>query len=304
MSAAAVDLLSAPAQTAGPGTWRRLLRNPQVAVAGTVLSLLILVAAFGPFLRLGSPQKPYRYDQQELMIGKVLAPPSPQHWLGTDPLGRDVLVRLMYGARASLSIGIIVVLLDVAIGTALGLFAGFKGGRWDTFLMRVTDMMFAFPDILLAILIMAIMGRNVINIFIALGIVSWPPMTRLVRGEVLALREREFVEAARAIGVPDRRIMLRHLLPNLLSPILVAATVSIGGIILAESTLSFLGIGIQPPYPSWGTMINEGREYLRTNPALVLYPSIVLAVTVLAFNFLGDGVRDVLDPRLKGIGGR
>ncbi len=295
---AAVDLLNAPAQVAGPGTWRRLLRNPQVVVAGGVLGILIVVAAFGPFLL------PYRYDQQELALDKVLAAPSPQHWLGTDPLGRDVLTRIIYGARASLAIGIIVVLLDVAIGTALGLIAGYKGGRWDTFLMRVTDMMFAFPDILLAILIMAMMGRNVFNIFIALGIVSWPPMTRLVRGEVLALREREFIEAARAIGVPDRRIMMRHLLPNLFSPIMVAATVSIGGIILAESTLSFLGIGIQPPYPSWGTMINEGREYLRTNPALVLYPSIVLAVTVLAFNFLGDGVRDVLDPRLKGIGGK
>jgi ABC-type dipeptide/oligopeptide/nickel transport system permease subunit len=210
----------------------------------------------------------------------------------------------MYGARVSLAVGLIVQLIEVTIGIVLGLLAGYKGGLWDTIVMRITDAMFAFPDLLFAILLVGIYRptdvlSSFLTVFVALALVGWPGMARLVRGQALALREKEYVEAARAVGVSPWGIVTRHLLPNMLSPIIVAVTVDIANVILAEATLSFLGIGIQRPYPSWGRMISDARDYMRSSPTLLLYPSLALGITVLAFNFFGDALRDALDPRMR-----
>ena len=194
------------------------------------------------------------------------------------------------------TVAVAVEAVELLFGLSLGMLAGFRGGRLDNAVMRITDLMFAFPDVLLAILIVGTLGKSLQNVLLALALVGWPGMVRLVRGQVLSLREKEFVTAARALGASDPRIMLRHLLPNLLGPVIVAATVSMGAIILAESTLSFLGLGIQPPFPSWGSMIHHGWDYHRQNPMLTVYPALCLAGTIMAFNFLGDGLRDATDP--------
>jgi oligopeptide transport system permease protein len=227
--------------------------------------------------------------------------PSARHWLGTDDGGYDTLTRLAVGARISLSVGVGVEIIVLLVGITVGLLAGYYGRATDTALMRLTDMMFAFPDILLAILIMATQGRSLGNLFIALSVTGWPGLARLVRGQALSLRNREFIEAARAIGLPSGQIIWRHLLPNLLSPIIVASTIDIAGIIIAEATLSFLGIGVQPPLPSWGSMISvplQSQFYL-TQPIVVIAPAVALGLTVLSLNFLGDALRDVLDPRTR-----
>lgn len=278
--------------------FRSLLRNPVAILSAGVILLLVFVAIFAPLLA------PYTYDFQDRSYSTLPAPADARHRLGTDNMGQDVLSRLIYGARVSLSVGIIVVSIEVLIGICLGLMAACKGGWWDVALMRVTDAMFAFPELLFAILLVGILrptssSASFLIVFIALALVGWPGMARLVRGQALALREREFVEAARAIGVSGWGIATRHMLPNMLTPIIVAATVDIAGVILAEATLSFLGIGIQPPYPSWGRMISDARPYLRSAPMLLFWPSLALGATVLAFNFLGDALRDALDPRLR-----
>jgi ABC-type dipeptide/oligopeptide/nickel transport system permease subunit len=259
---------------------------------------LVVLALFAPLIA------PYAYDEQDRSYALLPAPPDAKHRLGVDNLGQDILSRLIYGARVSLSVGIIVQGIEMLIGVSLGLLAAYKGGLWDRILMRLTDAMFAFPDLLFAILLVGIVQPETVvgsflTVFVALAVVGWPGMARLARGQALALREKEYVEAARAIGVSGRGIVLRHILPNMLSPIIVAVTVNIANTILAEATLSFLGIGIQPPYPSWGRMINDARAYLRSEPMLIVYPSLMLGLTVLAFNFLGDAVRDALDPRLR-----
>ena len=279
---------------AGPSptrqVWRQMRRNPLAMASLVVLALIILLAIFYPMV------SPYRYDHQ---TSDYSAPSSARHWLGTDDSGYDTLTRLAAGARISLIVGAGVEALVLLVGVPIGLIAGYYGKWADVALMRLTDMMFAFPDILLAILIMAIRGPSLLNIFIALGITGWPGLARLVRGQALALRGREYVEAARALGVPNAQIITRHLLPNLLSPIVVAATIDIAGIIIAEATLSFLGIGVQDPKPSWGKMISGPLEsgYYRAHPELVIYPALCLSLTVLSLNFLGDALRDALDPR-------
>ncbi|MGC8669022.1 MAG: ABC transporter permease [Chthonomonadales bacterium] len=282
--------------TGGASGWTRIFRSPVTAASAGVVTLLVLTAVFAPILA------PYAYDAQDR--NHVLAPPSRRHRLGTDHLGEDVLSRILYGARVSLTVGLVVEAIELAIGVSLGLLAGYKGGWLDTILMRITDAMFAFPDLLFAILLVGIWrpatpAGSFLIVFIALALVNWPGMARLVRGQALALREKEFIEAARAVGASEWAIVTRHLLPNMLSPIIVAVTVDIANVILAEATLSFLGIGIQPPYPSWGRMINDARPYLLSHPGLILWPSIALGATVLALNFLGDGLRDALDPRFR-----
>lgn len=279
-----------------PGVWRRLLSNPLAAVSLALLALIVLCALFAPLLAPGG------FEAQNLSLR--LAPPSAKHWLGTDDLGRDVLARLIYGARISLSVAASVELFVVTLGMSVGLWAGYRGGWVDTLLMRVTDVMLAFPDVLLAILLLGTLGsaastpaQSLSLVVVALGVTGWPPLARLVRGQVLSLRKREFVEAARALGATDGRIITRHILPNLLSPVLVAVTVDAAGVILAEASLSFLGIGVQRPFPSWGRMINDALDYYRSHPDLLFYPSALLSVTVMALNFLGDGLRDALDPR-------
>lgn len=276
--------------------WSRLRRSPVALISLGLIVMMVVVAVFAPLLA------PHAYDAQDRT--HTLINSGIGHPFGTDNLGQDTLSRLIYGARVSLSVGVIVEAIELLIGVSLGLLAAYKGGLWDTILMRVTDAMFAFPDLLFAILLVGIIrptspGASFLTVFVALALVGWPGMARLVRGQALALREKEYVEAARAIGVSGWGITTRHMLPNMLSPIIVALTVDIAGIILAEATLSFLGIGIQPPFPSWGRMISDARPYLRSQPMLLVYPSIALAAVVLAFNFFGDALRDALDPRLR-----
>ena len=278
--------------------WRHLGRNPLAVASLAVLALIVLLAIFYPLV------SPYHYDKptNDYSVGS-----SARHWLGTDDSGYDLLTRLAVGARISLGVGLGVEAIVLLVGVSVGLVAGYYGKGLDVALMRLTDMMFAFPDILLAILIMAVIKQtnpltSLLNLFVALAITGWPGLARLVRGQALSLRGREYVEAARALGVPGGQIIRRHLLPNLLSPIIVAATIDIAGVIIAESTLSFLGIGIQDPMPSWGKMISTAYAggYYRSQPALIIYPALCLSLTVLALNFLGDGLRDALDPRSEG----
>jgi oligopeptide transport system permease protein len=296
---------------APPTPFQRLKRNPVAMVSLGFLALLLLISVIAPLVA------PYGYNQQTL--SDKLKGPDAKHWLGTDELGRDTFSRLMYGAGISLLVGLSVEAFVITLGLLVGLTAGFLGGRVDSLLMRLTDVMLAFPDILLAILLLGTIGsvsRNELSIpglsvtippaalslglvILSLGVTGWPPLARLVRGQVLSLRKREFVEAARAMGATDSRIVRRHILPNLISPILVAVTVDLAGVILAEATLSFLGIGVQRPFPSWGRMINDALEYYRSHPRLLILPSVVLSLTVLALNFLGDGLRDALDPRRR-----
>ena len=287
--------LGAAGPSLGRQVWRQLLRNPLAAVSLVVLTVIVLTAIFYPLV------SHYRYDHA---TNDYSAPSSARHWLGTDDSGYDTLTRLAVGARISLIVGFGVEAIVLLVGGFVGLVAGFYGKWLDAALMRLTDMMFAFPDILLAILIMAIKGPSLLNIFIALGITGWPGMARLIRGQALSLRGREYVEAARALGVPNSRIILRHVLPNLLSPIIVAATIDIAGVIIAEATLSFLGIGVQDPMPSWGKMISGPLDsgYYRSHPELVIYPALCLSLTVLSLNFLGDALRDALDPRSEKAG--
>ncbi|MDQ2798422.1 MAG: ABC transporter permease [Armatimonadota bacterium] len=275
---------------AGRVLWRRLRRNPLALVSLATLALIVLLAIFVPLLSHYS----YAHPTDDLN-----APPSFKHWLGTDDTGYDLLTRLAMGARVSLTVGLGVEAIVLLVGGLVGLTAGYYGRRTDLWLMRLTDTMIAFPDILLAILIMAIFPKSLGNLFLALAITGWPGMARLIRGQALSLRQREFIEAARALGLPDRQIIRRHLLPNLLSPIVVAATIDIAGVIIAEATLSFLGIGVQDPLPSWGKMISLAitSGYLRSEPQLVILPALCLSLTVLSLNFLGDALRDALDPR-------
>lgn len=269
---------------------RRVWKGHPVAfVALCYLCVLAGVALLAPVIA------PYRYDAQD--TAAVLQPPSAKHLLGTDELGRDVFSRLVYGARVSLTVVVQVELLEVLIGVTLGLIAGYFRGRWDALIMRFTDMMFAFPDILLAILIVAVLGPGLHNVFIALALTGWPSLARVVRARTLSLREKEFVEAARAMGLSHARILLRHILPNLLPTVLVAVTIDAAGVVLAESALSFLGLGAQPPTPSWGRMIDDARQLMRSQPMLLVYPAVVLSLTVMALNFLGDALRDMWDPR-------
>jgi peptide/nickel transport system permease protein len=264
-------------------------RWPLVAISGSIVAVLFAIALLAPVLA------PYHYAEQHLELAKQ--PPGPRFWLGTDEFGRDILSRLLYGARISLMVALVVVTIEIVFGATLGLLAGYFGGRLDSVIMRVTDMMFAFPDILLAILITSILGPSIVNVFIALGLVGWPGMVRLVRSQVLSLRTREFVEAARAMGASHAQILRRHILPHLTGIVVVAATIGIGGVILAEATLSFLGIGVQPPYPSWGSMIHDAWAFRRAHPIMTVWPAATLALAVTAFNFLGDGLRDRMDPR-------
>ncbi len=269
--------------------WRRLTRN-RLAMGGLVIiCLLLLVAAFADVL---SP-----YDPARLFPGQSYAPPSPAHWLGTDDVGRDVLSRLIHGARVSLAVGVFAQIIILVIGLTVGGSAGYFGSRVDNYLMRFTDVFYAFPDLLFVIIITAALGASFVNILIAIGLVNWTDLARLVRGQLMTLREREFVSAARSLGAPSSRIILQHLLPNAAGPIIVRVTYGVPQAIFTEAVLSFIGLGVRPPMASWGTMIERGNQAIFSAPHMVLFPAIAIALTMLAFNFLGDGLRDALDPQ-------
>lgn len=265
--------------------------NKLAAISLVIIILFCLCAIFAPFV---APHDPalQNYDN-------VRAFPSRDHLLGTDELGRDVLSRIIYGARISLIIGLVPTTISMIIGTILGLMAGFLGKRVDFVIMRLADIMLAFPSLLLAMVVMYTLGASLINIFIALSVVSWAGTARVVRSQTLALKEKEFVEAAKSIGVKKSTIMFRHILPNCLPSLIVLFTMNIPASILSESSLSFLGIGAQPPASSWGLMVVQGKQWLFSNPWIAIAPGVAILILVLAFNFLGDGLRDAIDPYMK-----
>ena len=271
---------------------RRMARENKTAVVSFFLILLMILAAvFAPLL---TP-----YGENEMDLIHRLSPPSAEHLLGTDEGGRDLLTRLLFGARVSLLIGVVPALLSLILGAALGVLAGYRGGLTDAVIMRAADVMLAFPSMLLAMVIMYSLGGGIMNVFLTLTLVNWAAVARVVRSRTLTLKNSEFAEAARVIGVPSGRIMRRHILPNCLPTLLVLFTLNIPASILTESSLSFLGLGIQPPNASWGLMISSGRQYLYNAPWLCFAPGGAIMLTVLSFNFLGSGLLDVLDPRLK-----
>jgi peptide/nickel transport system permease protein len=274
------------------GFAQRLLRNPLAAAGGAIIVFFLLVSAFPSLF---ASQAPNRID-----IVHILRAPSPEHPLGTDDLGRDVLARMAHGARISLSVGFVAVGIAIAIGLVVGLLAGYYGGWVDAVLMRFVDMMLCFPTFFLILSVIAFIGPSIWNIMIIIGLTGWMGVARLVRAETLSLKERDFVAAARAQGAGDGRIVFRHILPNTLAPILVAATLGVAGAILTESALSFLGIGVQPPTPSWGNILTAGKDNIEFAWWLSLFPGLAILFTVLGYNLLGEGIRDAADPRLKG----
>jgi peptide/nickel transport system permease protein len=274
-------------------TIQALLAN-KLAVAGlVVLGLLIIVGIFGKAL---AP-----YGLNDIDIPNRLSGPSALHWFGTDNLGRDTLTRILIAARVSLQVGFIAVGFALVVGVPIGLIAGYYRGAVDSVLMRLMDILFSFPAILLAIAILAVLGPNVTNAMIAIGIVYTPIFARITRGSVLVVSEEVYVRAARSLGASNRRILFRHILPNVAAPIIVQTTLSLAFAILSEAALSFLGLGVQPPNPAWGRMLADGRDYFQQNPWMGIFPGLAILVTVMAFNFVGDGLRDALDPKQKSV---
>lgn len=273
--------------------FRRLRRN-RLAIGGLwVILALYAVALLAPLL---APHDPIA---QPDIVRLAYNPPSAAYPLGTDRFGRDVLSRILYGARISLAVGFIATAISITLGTTIGALAGYFGGRLDAALMRTTDVVLAFPRLILLILIVALFEPSLLVIILVLGLTQWPGTTRIVRAEVLSLREREYVQAAKALGFADRRVILRHVLPNVLAPIIVTATLGIGNTIVLEAGLAFLGLGVQPPTPTWGEMVNAGRDNLVGAWWVATFPGLTIVLVVLAFNLLGDGLRDALDPRLR-----
>jgi peptide/nickel transport system permease protein len=271
---------------------RSLVRNKGAVFGLSVLGVMILAAIFAPLITKHDP----------IVIDPIsrLQTPSRDHWLGTDPFGRDLFARVVYGARVSLPVGIIAVSISATVGLVLGLVAGYYGRVPDGIIMRVIDIMLAFPGIMLALVVVAVLGPSLQNVMIAVGIGGIPQFTRLVRGSVLSAREHVYVEAARVVGASDAMILFRHILPNIVGPTVILATISVGSAILAAAGLSFLGLGAQPPTPEWGSMLANGRQFLRSDPWVTTVPGLAIVLTVLSINLFGDGLRDVLDPRVRG----
>ena len=271
--------------------WRQLRKNRLAVVALIVLILLVLVAIFAPILA------PYPYEKQNAKLS--FAPPSSEHLLGNDKLGRDILSRLIYGSRQSLSMGVIAVAIAATIGITIGSIAGYFGKWVDNLFMRLLDIYQAMPMFLLCVALAAVMGPSLRNAIIALGIGTVPGYARIMRASILTVREKEYVEAARAIDASNLNIILKYIMPNAIGPLIVQITMGVGGCIMSGAALSFIGLGVQPPIPEWGAMISDARNYLREYPRLALYPGICVMISVLSCNLLGDGLRDALDPRLK-----
>lgn len=274
--------------------WSRLRKN-YFAIAGAVTLLLLIVAGFAA--QLIAPYDPNFQDYTKMMLD-----PSRSHPFGTDNFGRDILSRVIHGAGISLRLGLLGTVVGATVGTVVGAVSGFYGGWVDTLIMRLLDVQLAFPGLLLAIIIIAILGVGEINVIIAIGVFSIPTFARVIRGTLLSLREQDFVLAARSVGVPNRRLLFVHLLPNALAPILVLSTIRLGTSILTAASLGFLGLGVRPPAPEWGTMLSEGRNYMQLAPHIAIFPGLAILVTVVALNLLGDGLRDALDPKTKRLG--
>ena len=269
---------------------KRFSRNRLSVIGAVTVLLLITISLLAPFI---AP-----YDPTAIDVRHTLSPPSKTHLLGTDELGRDLLSRIIWGSRVSLKVGFVAVGIAIVIGIVIGAIAGFYGGKVDAILMRFVDIMLAFPTFFLILAVIAILEPNIFTIMAVIGITSWMEVARLVRAEFLSLKERDFVGAARAVGVSDTRLIFRHILPNALSPVFVAATFGVAGAILIESGLSFLGLGVQPPDPSWGNILTSGKDNIEIAWWLSLYPGLAILITVLSYNLVGEGLRDALDPRL------
>lgn len=270
--------------------WHRFKKNPLSVAALAIIIALATIALFAPFI---SPYEPTKID-----VYNVLSPPSSSHPFGTDELGRDVFSRMIWGSRASLKVGFLAVGIAITIGTILGAVAGYYGGKIDAVLMRFVDIMLAFPTFFLILAVIAIVEPSISTIMIIIGLTGWMDVARLVRAEFLTIKERDFISAARAIGASDARLIFRHIIPNALSPVFVAATFGIAGAILVESGLSFLGLGVQPPEPSWGNILTSGKDNITVAWWLSLFPGLAILITVLSYNLVGEGLRDALDPRL------
>ncbi len=282
------------ARLAGRSLWRdasaRLYRNKLAMVSLSVVLGLAMIALLTPWIA------PYSYAEQNLSLGAT--PPSWQHWLGTDTFGRDLLTRILYGSRISLAVGLLATAVALSIGVTWGIVAGYLGGYVDAVMMRTVDILYALPFTIFIILLMVVFGRNLLLLFLAIGAVEWLTMARVVRGQVISIREQAYIEAAITLGLPTWQIMWRHVLPNISGVIIVYTTLTIPNVILLESFLSFLGLGIQPPQSSWGLLIAYGIESMEVHPWLLLFPALTLSLALFALNFLGDGLRDALDPRL------
>ncbi len=274
-------------------TLRRLLRNPSAVAGATLIVLLVLAGILAPFL---TP-----YDPSKQQLAEVLQHPSAAHPLGTDQLGRDLLARLLFGGRLTLFIGAFSVTMGLLVGVPLGIVSGFYRGAVDMVIQRVMDLMLAFTTFLLALTLVSLLGVGLTNVIVAVGISTIPRFARLVRASVLTIREISYVEATRALGSPDRRVLWRHVLPNAIAPVIVQATLSMGGAILTAAGLGFLGLGVQPPTPEWGAMLGQGRNYIFSNPSVTTFPGLAIFLAVMGFNLLGDGLRDALDPQLRGL---
>ncbi len=271
--------------------WLRLSKNKLAMFGLCFILVLAIISLLTPVIA------PYAYETQDLYLGAT--PPSAAHWLGTDVLGRDMLTRLMYGGRISLTVGLIATSVALLIGVTYGAVAGYMGGKVDAVMMRIVDVLYALPFSIFIILLTVVFGRSLLLLFLAIGAVEWLTMARIIRGQVLSLKRQEFVEAATAIGLSRWQIIRKHLIPNALGPIIVYTTLTIPSVILLESFLSFLGLGIQPPQSSWGSLISYGVETMEEYPWLLIYPGLVLSLTLFSLNFLGDGLRDALDPRVS-----
>jgi oligopeptide transport system permease protein len=269
--------------------WHRLLRNKLALFGAIFIGLEILVVILTPWIA------PYGFETQNLEL--TLAKPSLVHWFGTDSLGRDLFTRILYGGRISITVGLLASLVSVLVGVVYGAVSGFIGGKTDNLMMRFVDILYALPFIFLVIILMVYFGRNILLLFIALGLTQWLTMARIVRGQVISLKQKEFVEAAKSVGVKTSRIILKHLIPNALGPVIVYLTLTVPSVILEEAFLSFLGLGVQAPMASWGTLISSGVEVMEIAPWVLFFPALMLAVTLFSLNFLGDGLRDALDPK-------
>jgi oligopeptide transport system permease protein len=275
-------------QSLGSGAWHRLRQNRLAYFGGITVAVLALLCAIGPFFS-------QSYEDQNLDLGAV--PPSAAHWLGTDTLGRDLFARLLYGGRISLMVGLVATFVALVIGVSYGAIAGYVGGKADAVMMRIVDILYALPFTIFVILLMVFFGRNIFLLFFAIGAVEWLTMARIVRGQVLTIKKMEFIEAARALGFGRRRIIFRHIIPNVLGPIIVYTTLTIPSVMLLEAFLSFLGLGVQPPMSSWGALIKDGADKMEEFWWLLVFPGTAFSLTLFSLNFLGDGLRDALDVR-------
>lgn len=291
MEAAVTTPAAAPEQGSSlwHDAWLRLRKN-RLAVAGLLFLVFVAVACL-----LGPVFSPYGYEEQRLDLGA--SPPGARHWIGTDTLGRDLLVRTLTGGRVSLGVGLAATFVALTIGVVYGAVAGFVGGKRDALMMRVVDIMYSLPFPIFVILLMVFFGRNIILLFVAIGAVEWLTMARIVRSQVMAVKRMEFIEAARSLGYGRRRIIFRHILPNILGPVIVYTTLTIPAVMLLEAFLSFLGLGVQPPMSSWGVLIKDGAEKMEEFPWLLVFPATLFSLTLLSLNFVGDGLRDALDVR-------